>query len=112
MVPTEERKIKRFVWGLNSYLFKAIGAHEFKTYSAIVDRARAIEARELEDELSVGSVKRPKVANHFSFQQRFDTGPNRGHGGRQGQLSQSRNFLSRSTIRGNSRHSMSGAGST
>ena len=112
LVPTEERKIKRFVRGLNSYLFKAIGAHEFKTYSAIVDRARAIEARELEDELSVGSVKRPKVANQFSFQQRSDTGPSRGHGGRQGQLSQSRNFLSRSIIRGNNRHSMSGAGPT
>jgi hypothetical protein len=39
LVPTEERKIKRFVRGLNSYLFKAIGAHKFKTYSAIVDRA-------------------------------------------------------------------------
>jgi hypothetical protein len=34
LVPTEERKIKSFVRGLNSYLFKAIGAHEFKTYSA------------------------------------------------------------------------------
>jgi len=41
LVPIKERKIKRFVWGLNSYLFKAIGAHEFKMYSAIVDRARA-----------------------------------------------------------------------
>uniref|UniRef100_A0A6M2EZQ9 Retrotransposon gag domain-containing protein n=1 Tax=Populus davidiana TaxID=266767 RepID=A0A6M2EZQ9_9ROSI len=83
LVPTQERKIKRFVRGLNSYLFKAIGAHEFKTYSAVVDRARAIEARELEDELSVGSVKRPKVENQFSFHQRSDTGPNRGQGGRQ-----------------------------
>jgi hypothetical protein len=29
--------------------------HEFKMYLVIVDRARAIEARELEDELSVVS---------------------------------------------------------
>ncbi|XP_073268753.1 uncharacterized protein [Populus alba] len=112
LVPTEERKIKRFIRGLNSYLFKAIGAHEFKTYSAVVDRARAIEARELEDDLSVGSIKRPKVANQFSFHQRSDTGPNRGQGGRQGQLSQSRNLLSRSTVGGNNRHNMSGAGPT
>ena len=87
------------------------------TYSKLLGlmslrRARAIEARELEDELSVGSVKRPKVANQFSFQQRSDTGPSRGHGGRQGQFSQSRNFLSRSIIKGNNRHSMSGAGPT
>jgi len=53
-----------------------------------------------------------KVANQFSFQQRSDTGPSRGHGGRQGQLNQSRNFLSRSIIRGNNRPSMSGAGPT
>jgi hypothetical protein len=33
LVPTKERKIKRFVVGLNSYIFKAIGAHEFKTCS-------------------------------------------------------------------------------
>jgi hypothetical protein len=37
--------------------------HKFKMYLVIVDRARAIEARELEDELSVGSAKRPKVAS-------------------------------------------------
>jgi hypothetical protein len=60
----------------------------------------------------VGSVKRPKVANQFSFQERSDTGPNRGQGGRQGQLSQSRNFPPRSTIKGNNRHSMSGGGPT
>ncbi|XP_073261125.1 uncharacterized protein [Populus alba] len=112
LVPTEDRKIKRFVRGLNSYLFKAIRAHEFKTYSAVVDRARAIKARELEDELSVGSVKRPKVANQFSFHQWSDIGPNRGHGGQQGQLSQSRNFLSRSTVGGNNRHNMNGASPT
>jgi hypothetical protein len=28
----EERKIKRFVRNLDSYLFKVIGAHEFKMY--------------------------------------------------------------------------------
>jgi hypothetical protein len=44
LVLTKERKIKRFVRGLNSYLFKVIGAHKFNTYSTIVDRARAIEA--------------------------------------------------------------------
>jgi hypothetical protein len=44
LVQTKKRKIKRFVQGLNSYLFKAIEDHEFKMYSAIVDFARAIEA--------------------------------------------------------------------
>ena len=77
-----------------------------------MDRARAIEARELKDQLSVDSVKRPKVANQFSFQQRSDIGPNRGQGGRQAQLSQSRNLSSKFTVRGNSRHSMSRGGST
>jgi hypothetical protein len=32
-----------------------------------VDRAWAIEARELEDQLSMGSAKRPKMANQFFF---------------------------------------------
>jgi hypothetical protein len=62
MVQIEERKIKRFVLGLNSYLSKVIGAHEFKIYSVVVDHVWAIEARELKDAVSVGLAKRPKVA--------------------------------------------------
>jgi hypothetical protein len=63
LVQTKKRKIKRFVQGLNSYLFKAIEDHKFKIYSAIVDFTRAIEAWELEDELSLDLAKKPKVVS-------------------------------------------------
>jgi hypothetical protein len=32
-----EKKNKRFVWSLNSYLIISIRAREFKTYSVVVD---------------------------------------------------------------------------
>ncbi|KAH8511712.1 hypothetical protein H0E87_009039 [Populus deltoides] len=97
LIPTEERKIKRFVRGFNSYLFKAIGAHEFRTYSyqglefktcSAIGESCPIEARELEDELSVGVGQEaqkwqsslfacPGAALVLFFRMRFDTGPKR-----------------------------------
>jgi len=52
------------------------------------------------------------MASQFSFQQRFNTCPNKGQGAQKGQFRQSRSFSPRFTIRRAGRHSMSRGGQT
>ena len=39
LIPTEGMKIQRFIRGLNDQLFIAMAAHEYQSYSTVVDRA-------------------------------------------------------------------------
>jgi hypothetical protein len=58
LLPTEEWRVKRFIRGLKSSMYKVMVSQVFPSCSLAVDSARLIEARELED-ITAGQPKRP-----------------------------------------------------
>jgi len=59
LLPTEEWRVKRFIRGLKSSMYKVMVSQVFPSYSLAVDSARLIEVRELKD-MTVGQPKRPR----------------------------------------------------
>ena len=52
-------RVKRFIRGLKSSMYKVMVSQVFPSYSLAVDSARLIEVRELKD-MTVGQPKRPR----------------------------------------------------
>ena len=53
LLPTKEWRVKRFIKGLKSSMYKVMVSQMFPSYSSAVDSARLIEAQEIED-MTVG----------------------------------------------------------
>ena len=49
LLPTKEWRVKRFIKGLKSFMYKVMVSQVFPSYSSAVDSARLIEAQEIED---------------------------------------------------------------
>ena len=59
LLPTKEWRVKRFIRGLKSSMYKVIVSQVFPSYSSAVDSARLKKAREIKD-MTAGQSKRPK----------------------------------------------------
>lgn len=58
-LPTKECRVKKFIRGLKSSMYKVMVSQIFSSYSSDVDSIRLMEAREVE-EIVVSQFKRPR----------------------------------------------------
>jgi hypothetical protein len=82
LLPTEEWRVKRFIRGLKSSMYMVMVSQVFPSYSSAVDKARLIEARELED-MVAGQSKRSREEGQAFRQQGPNTSPFREQSGHQ-----------------------------
>ncbi|XP_034914505.1 uncharacterized protein [Populus alba] len=76
LLPTEECRVKRFIRGLKSSMYMVMVSQVFPSYTSVVDKARLIEARELEDMVASQS-KRSREESRVFRQQRPNASPSR-----------------------------------